>query len=176
MRRSTAALGSAVFFLLAPGTVIGLIPWLLTGWQVSTPLPYWLPLRVVGGLLLGAGLLVVAQAFVRFVVDGRGTPAPVAAPQDLVVCGPYRFVRNPMYVAVVAAINGQALVLGQLGLLFYGAVVWLAMASFVRWYEEPELARRFGAEYGVYQRAVPAWLPRLRPWERSEHAGDPARR
>ena len=132
MRRSSAMVGSAVFFLLAPGTVSGVIPWLLTGWHMRTPLPFWLPLRLCGGLLLMAGLVVVGQAFVRFVVDGRGTPAPVAAPQHLVVGGPYRYVRNPMYVAVVAAIVGQALLLGQLGLLLYGAVIWLATASFVR--------------------------------------------
>ena len=165
MRRSSAIVGSAVFFLLAPGTVSGVIPWLLTGWHMRTPAPFWLPLRLCGGLLLLAGLLVVGQAFVRFVVDGRGTPAPVAAPQHLVVGGPYRYVRNPMYVAVVAAIVGQALLLGQRGLLLYGAVIWLATASFVRWYEEPELVRRFGAEYGEYRRAVPAWLPRLHPWD-----------
>jgi protein-S-isoprenylcysteine O-methyltransferase Ste14 len=169
MRRSTAAVGSAVFFLLAPGVVVGLIPWLLTGgWQVREPLPYWAPVRVLGGVLLVAGLIALVRAFVRFVVEGFGTPAPVAAPEHLVVGGVYRYVRNPMYVAVLAAIVGQSLLLGQLGLLLYAGVAWVAVAAFVRFYEEPTLTRRFGAEYEAYRRAVPAWLPRLRPWEPGE--------
>jgi protein-S-isoprenylcysteine O-methyltransferase Ste14 len=168
MRRRTAALGSAVFFLLAPGVVVGLIPWLLTRWQVREPLPYWAPMRVLGGVLLVAGLIVVIQAFVRFVMEGFGTPAPVAAPERLVVGGVYRYVRNPMYVAVLAAIVGQALLLGRLGLLLYAAVAWLVVAAFVRFYEAPTLTRRFGSDYEAYRRAVPAWWPRLRPWKPDE--------
>src|ERR671916_1861736 len=168
MRRPTAAVGSALFFLLAPGVVMGLIPWLLTRWQAREPLPYWAPMRVLGGLLIVAGLIVLVQAFVRFVVEGFGTPAPVAAPERLVVGGAYRFVRNPMYVAVLAAIVGQAVLLGQLGLLLYAAVAWLVVAVFVRFYEEPTLTRRFGADYEAYRRAVPAWGPRLRPWDPAE--------
>jgi protein-S-isoprenylcysteine O-methyltransferase Ste14 len=168
MRRLTAAVGSAVFFLLAPGVVVGLIPWLLTRWQAREPLPYWAPMRVVGGILLIAGLIALIQAFVRFVVEGFGTPAPVAAPERLVVGGVYRYVRNPMYVAVLAAMVGQALLLGRLCLLLYAAGAWLVVAAFVRWYEEPTLTRRFGADYEAYRRAVPAWLPRLRPWEPGE--------
>ena len=157
-----------MFFLLAPGVVAGLIPWLLTRWQAREPLPYWAPVRVLGGILLVAGLIALVQAFVRFVVEGLGTPAPVAAPDRLVVGGVYRYVRNPMYVAVLAAIIGQALLLGQLGLLLYAGAAWLVVAAFVRWYEEPTLTRRFGADYETYQRAVPAWWPRLRPWHPSE--------
>ena len=169
MRRPTAALGSAVFFLLAPGVVVGLVPWLLTGgWQVREPLPYWVPMRVLGGILLCAGLIALIGAFVRFVVEGFGTPAPVAAPERLVVGGVYRYVRNPMYVAVLVAIVGQALLLGQLDLLPYAGAAWLAVAAFVRFYEEPTLTRRFGADYEAYRRSVPAWWPRLRPWKPSE--------
>jgi protein-S-isoprenylcysteine O-methyltransferase Ste14 len=165
MRRPTAAVGSAVFFLVGPGIMAGLIPWLLTGWQVREPVPYWAPMRVLGAILLVAGLIALIQAFVRFVVEGLGTPAPIAAPERLVVGGLYRYVRNPMYVAILAAIVGQALLLGQLGLLLYPAAFWLFAAAFVRWYEEPTLIRRFGADYEAYRRAVPAWWPRLRPWE-----------
>ena len=167
MRRPTAAVGSAAFFLVGPGVMAGLIPWLLTRWQVREPLPYWVPLRVLGGVLLVAGLIVVIQAFVRFVVEGFGTPVPVAAPERLVVGGVYRYVRNPMYVAILAAIVGQALLLGQLGLLLYAAAFWLITAAFVRFYEEPTLTRRFGVDYEAYRRAVPAWWPRLRPWKPS---------
>jgi protein-S-isoprenylcysteine O-methyltransferase Ste14 len=168
MRRPTAAVGSALFFLLAPGVVVGLIPWLLTGWQVRQPAPYWAPLRVLGVMLLLAGVIVLVQAFVRFVVEGFGTPAPIAAPERLVVGGVYRYVRNPMYMVVLAAIVGQALLLGRLGLLLYAAAMWLIAAAFVRFYEEPTLTRRFGAEYEAYRRAVPAWWPRLRPWKPGE--------
>jgi protein-S-isoprenylcysteine O-methyltransferase Ste14 len=137
----------------------------LTGWQVREPVPYWAPMRVLGAILLLAGLIVLVQAFVCFVVEGLGTPAPIATPERLVVGGLYRYVRNPMYVAVLAAIVGQALLLGRLGLLVYAAPLWLISAGFVRWYEEPTLTRRFGADYEAYRRAVPAWWPRLRPWK-----------
>jgi len=168
MRRPTAAVGSAVFFLLVPGVVLGLIPWLLTRWQAHEPVPYWAPMRVLGVILLVAGVIVLIQAFVRFVVEGLGTPVPVAAPERLVVGGVYRYVRNPMYVAILAAIVGQALLLGQLGLLLYAAGIWVIAAAFVRFYEEPTLTRRFGADYEAYRRAVPAWWPRLCPWKPGE--------
>jgi len=168
MRRPTAAIGSAVFFVLAPGMVVGLIPWLLTRWQVREPLPYWMFMRALGAVLLVAGLITLVGAFVRFVVEGLGTPAPVAAPDRLVVGGVYRYVRNPMYVAVLVAIVGQALLLGRLVLLLYAAGAWLLVAAFVRFYEEPTLTSRFGAEYEAYRRAVPAWWPRLRPWDPAE--------
>src|SRR5215213_5124132 len=112
-------------------------------------------MRPLGGVLLVAGVFALVRAFVRFVVEGLGTPAPVAAPERLVVGGAYRHVRNPMYVAVVGAIVGQALLLGRLGLLVYAGITWLVVAAFVRFYEEPALARRFGADYEAYRRAVP---------------------
>jgi protein-S-isoprenylcysteine O-methyltransferase Ste14 len=160
-----AAAGSAAFFVLAPGVVAGFVPWWLTGWRVREPLPYWLPLRIVGATLLASGAVVLVHAFARFVVEGAGTPAPVAPPRQLVVGGLYRYVRNPMYVAVVATIVGQALALGQTTLLLYAAAVFAAFAAFVRWYEEPVLSRQFGAKYDAYRRAVPAWWPRRRPWD-----------
>jgi protein-S-isoprenylcysteine O-methyltransferase Ste14 len=146
-----------VFLVLVPGTVAGLIPWLLTGWEVRDPSP---PLRVVGIALIVAGVGVLLHAFLRFVVEGVGTPAPVAPTQQLVVGGLYRYVRNPMYLAVAATIVGQALVLGQLVLLVYAAVFGVAVFAFVRWYEEPTLRRQFGDQYEEYQRAVPGWWPR----------------
>jgi protein-S-isoprenylcysteine O-methyltransferase Ste14 len=169
MRRQRAAVGTTVFFVVGPGIVVGLVPWLLTGgWQVREPLPYWAPMRLIGVMLLTAGLIALIQAFARFVVEGLGTPVPLAAPDRLVVGGLYRYVRNPMYVAALAIIVGQALALGQLGLLLYAAALWLITAAFVRFYEEPTLTRRFGADYEAYRRAVPAWQPRLRPWKPSE--------
>jgi protein-S-isoprenylcysteine O-methyltransferase Ste14 len=164
MRKVVAAGGSAVFFALAPGVVAGLVPWWLTGWRVRALPAWWLPLRLAGVVLLAAGAVVLVQAFARFVVEGLGTPAPVAPTRELVVGGLYRYVRNPMYLAVLAAILGQALALGQLVLLPYAAVVAAAFVAFVHWYEEPTLARQFGARYQAYRRAVPGWWPRRHPW------------
>jgi protein-S-isoprenylcysteine O-methyltransferase Ste14 len=160
--RARAAAGSALFLVVAPGVVVGLIPWWLTGWEVEEPLQPWAVARAVGAVLVIAGVAVLLNAFVRFVVEGIGTPAPVAPTEHLVVGGLYRYVRNPMYLAVVAAIVGQALLLGQLELLVYATAVAAAVVSFVHWYEEPTLRRQFGEEYDAYRRSVPAWIPRLR--------------
>jgi protein-S-isoprenylcysteine O-methyltransferase Ste14 len=130
-----------------------------------------MPVRVLGVVLLVAGLGALVRAFWGFVVEGLGTPAPVAPPDRLVVGGLYRYVRNPMYVAVLSVIIGQALILGQPVLLAYAAVFWVTVASFVRFYEEPTLSSRFGAQYEAYRRAVPAWWPRLHPW-RPDPSGD----
>jgi protein-S-isoprenylcysteine O-methyltransferase Ste14 len=156
MRRRSAALGSALFFAVAPGVMAGVVPWLLTGWE-AYDMP--LALRVVGGMLTALGAAFLIQAFARFVIEGLGTPAPVAPPERLVVGGIYRWVRNPMYVAVIATILGQALLLGRPVLVGYAAVFWAITASFVRFYEEPDLALRFGADYEDYRRSVRAWLP-----------------
>jgi protein-S-isoprenylcysteine O-methyltransferase Ste14 len=161
VRRTRAALGSALFLLIAPGVVAGVIPWALTGWDAEPASPV---IRVAGAVLivLGAGFLL--HAFARFVIEGLGTPAPVAPTERLVVGGVYRYVRNPMYLAVAATIVGQALLLGRPGLLAYAAAFGAVVFCFVRLYEEPTLAERFGASYEAYRRAVPGWLPRLRPW------------
>ena len=159
--RVRSALGSGLFLVVAPGVVAGLIPWWLTGWEAGTT---WPPLQLLGALLLGAGVIVLVDAFVRFVVEGIGTPAPIAPTQRLVVGGLYRHVRNPMYLAVGATIVGQALLLGRAILLLYAAAFAVVVVAFVRGYEEPTLARQVGAEYEDYRRAVPGWWPRLRPW------------
>ena len=164
MRRPAAAAGSALFFAVAPGVVAGLVPWWLTRWQVRGPLAHWAPVRAAGLIILVLGVIVLVQAFARFAAEGRGTPAPVAPTGRLVIGGLYRYVRNPMYLAVVAVITGQGLALGQPVLLGYAAAVWVTVASFVRCYEEPALARQFGEQYRAYRRAVPAWRPRTRPW------------
>jgi protein-S-isoprenylcysteine O-methyltransferase Ste14 len=161
MRKSHAAFGSIIFFAIAPGIVVGLLPWWLTHWQM---LPGWLSLRVFGALLTLASGVFLLQAFARFVGEGRGTPAPVAPTEKLVVGGVYRYVRNPMYLSVLAAIVGQALLFAQPVLLVYAAIVCAAVVSFVLAYEEPTLLNRYGAEYETYRRAVPGWLPRLTPW------------
>ena len=158
MTRMRAAAGSVVFLVVAPGVVAGLIPFWITGWESTDP-P--LVLVVAGAVLVAAGALVLLHAFARFVVEGIGTPAPVAPTEHLVIGGAYRFVRNPMYVAVGSIIAGQALILGRPVLLAYLAVFALAVEAFVRLYEEPTLRARYGAEYERYTAAVPRWLPKL---------------
>jgi protein-S-isoprenylcysteine O-methyltransferase Ste14 len=162
LTRLKAAAASAFFFILAPGVVAGLLPWLLTGWRFAEPLPFWTPVRFAGGVLIAAGALVLIQAFARFVTEGLGTPAPVAPTERLVVGGLYGYVRNPMYLAVLAVIVGQVFLFGQLGLLVYAGLLALAFVVFVKAYEEPTLRARYGAEYDDYLREVPGWWPRLR--------------
>jgi protein-S-isoprenylcysteine O-methyltransferase Ste14 len=161
MRRTVAGLGSAVFLALAPGTMGGLVPFLLTGWATHHP-----PIVVaaLGAVLLAAGPAVLLDAFARFVMEGVGTPAPVAPTERLVVGGLYRHVRNPMYLAVTATIVGQALLLGQYWLLAYAALFLATTMAFVTLYEEPTLRRQFGVRYDAYRSAVPGWWPRLHPW------------
>jgi protein-S-isoprenylcysteine O-methyltransferase Ste14 len=161
MQRNVAAVGSSVFMALAPGTVAGLVPWWLTGWHGHA---WWPPARVFGGAFVLGGGVVLVQAFISFVVEGLGTPAPVAPTEHLVVGGLYRYVRNPMYLAVVAVILGQALLLGRLVLVVYAVVVGALMWAFATWYEVPALTRQFGEEYQRYRSAVPGWWPRLTPW------------
>src|SRR5436190_23636003 len=159
MRKARAAVGSLVFLLVAPGVVAGLVPWWVTGWNVREPFAHWVVLRVVGAALLAVGIGVLLHSFARFVLEGIGTPAPVAPTEHLVVGGLYRYVRNPMYLAVAAAIVGQALLLGQWLLFAYAALFLVVVATFVRVYEEPTLRSRYGAQYDAYCAAVPGWWP-----------------
>lgn len=161
MTRPTAIAGSVLFFLLAPGTVAGLIPWWITGWDVAGSNP---ALMISGALLVAAGLAALIVCFGRFALDGLGTPAPVAPTRTLVVGGPYRFVRNPMYIAVLAIILGQALLFSSAPLIAYDVVIWLAFQTFILMYEEPTLRVTYGDPYAAYCAAVPRWIPRLRAW------------
>jgi len=163
-RRVFAILGTAVFLLLAPGTVAGLVPWWISRWHMQVPFWGFTPFRFIGALLIAAGIPVLFESFGRFALQGIGTPAPIFPTQHLVVKGFYRYVRNPMYVAVVSVILGQALLLGNIRVLAYAIFVWLAMHLFVLIYEEPTLRKSFGAEYETFCAHVPRWIPRLSPW------------
>ena len=165
MRRRRAIAGSLAFLLVAPGIVAGVVPWLLTGWELAEPIGHRWPIRVAGVVLLVAGGAVLLESFARFVLEGSGTPAPVAPTDRLVVGGLYRHVRNPMYLAVLATILGQALVLWRPILFGYAAAFGLAVWLFVRAYEEPTLTARYGSQYTAYRSSVPGWWPRLRPWK-----------
>jgi len=161
MKRAVALLGSAIFLVIAPGTLAVYVPWTFTRWRMAPPLFGFPSLRILGGLMIAAGLPVLLDSFARFAIQGLGTPAPVAPPQRLVVTGLYRYVRNPMYVAVTSLIFGQGLLLGSMALLEYGLVVWLGFFAFVLLYEEPTLRGKFGKEYEDYCARVPRWIPRF---------------
>jgi protein-S-isoprenylcysteine O-methyltransferase Ste14 len=161
MSRTTALLGSALFLVLAPGTIAGLIPWLIVRWPAPIAPP---ALATLSGLLLAAGAILLVDCFTRFAMQGRGTPAPVAPPQRLIVTGAYRRVRNPIYVAVVSLILGQAALFGSVGVLIYGLLMWAGFHAFVLGYEEPTLRRQFPQDYAAFTAAVPRWIPRLTPW------------
>ena len=121
--------------------------------------------RYAAALLVGAGGALVLWCWYEFVTRGRGTPVPIDTPRHLVVVGPYRFVRNPMYVAALLIILGQAILYAAPSLVLYAAAFTVATHVFVVLYEEPTLARLFGAEYDAYRAAVGRWMPRLRPYE-----------
>lgn len=164
MRKPSVILGSAIFFIAAPGVVAGLAPWLLSE-HYSVPLAPW-PLVITGATLIAISLGVLLHAFARFALEGLGTPAPIAPTDRLVVGGIYRHVRNPMYVAVLSIILGQALIFASWQLAAYAAIMGATMATFVRVYEEPVLLRQYGDAYEAYRANVPGWLPRLTPWHR----------
>jgi protein-S-isoprenylcysteine O-methyltransferase Ste14 len=161
MRTMTATAGSAVFLVIAPGAAAGLVPWQLTGWRTGAAYPA--PVRITGAVLTAAGAAALLAAFAQFAIQGRGAPAAPAPTGQLVVRGLYRYVRNLMYLAVLAVITGQALLLSRPVLPGYAAAVAAAFIAFVYGYEQPTLARRYGARYRAYQRAVPAWWPRRPP-------------
>jgi protein-S-isoprenylcysteine O-methyltransferase Ste14 len=157
-------MGSLVFFVMAPGTVAGWVPFWLTNWQIQRPLLGIPGLRVAGAILIIVGLASLVESFLRFAIVGLGTPAPVAPPTRLVISGQYRYVRNPMYLAVLGIVFGQSLLLGAAVLLRYGVVAWLVFHAVVLIYEEPTLGAQFGPSYEAYRRNVRRWWPRIRPW------------
>lgn len=163
MNRAAATVASAAWLVAAPGVVAGAVPWWLTGWESGDVPAWWTGPRLAGAAVVAMGSAVVVAAFGEFVVHGRGTPVPAAPTEHLVVHGAYRWVRNPMYLAVVAVVAGQAVLLGRPVLAGYAAVLAAVTAAFVHGYEEPTLRRTFGGEYDAYRQAVPAWVPRLRP-------------
>ena len=157
-------LGSAIFLVIAPGGIGVYVPWLFSRWRFQPAFFGIAAVRVVGGILIGLGAIVVLESFGRFTMQGLGTPAPVMPPKHLVVKGFYRYVRNPMYVAVSSIIFGQALLFGNLQVLEYGVAVAVGFHLFVLGYEEPTLRNTFGAEYDEFCANVPRWVPRFGAW------------
>src|SRR5579862_5182943 len=154
---------SVLFTLFGgPALLLAYIPWTITRFRIPA---YETQAQIFfAAALILVGLLPLFGSIVRFVVVGHGTLVPAAPPQHLVVTGLYRYVRNPMYVAVVAVILGQAILFGDWRLMTYGGLMWLAFHAFVLTYEEPVLAQKFGAQYEDFRANVPRWIPRLSPW------------
>jgi protein-S-isoprenylcysteine O-methyltransferase Ste14 len=165
MNRVSASLGSILFLIIAPGTIAGLVPWWISKWTKASAFPNNTLLDIVALVVIAGGLVLLLDSFVRFALQGVGTPAPVFPTRHLVVTGLYRYVRNPIYLAVTALVLGQGLLFANTILLLYGTALWIGFHLFVVFYEEPKLRATFAGEYEVYCTNVPRWLPRSRPWQ-----------
>jgi protein-S-isoprenylcysteine O-methyltransferase Ste14 len=151
----TLFLENLLFTIVAPGTLSVWLPLALArGAATATG-----PRRFGAFALFTAGGSLYLWCVWNFASFGRGTPAPIDAPKRLVARGPYRFVRNPMYLSVLAVILGHAAYFLADVMLAYGAAVALAFHLFVVVYEEPHLLRRFGTEYANYLATTRRWLP-----------------
>jgi protein-S-isoprenylcysteine O-methyltransferase Ste14 len=144
VKRPAAILGSGVFMVIAPGSIAVLFPYWICRWQMAPPLLGFIAFRALGALLICVGFPVLIDSFYRFAAEGLGTPAPVAPPTRLVVGGLYRYVRNPMYVAVSSLVVGQGVLFGSIQVLKYGVLVIVGFHLFVLLYEEPTLRDKFG--------------------------------
>jgi len=116
----------------------------------------------VGLLGIGLGAVLLAACVFEFARSGRGTLSPVDPPRHLVIRGPYRYVRNPMYLSVTTIVLGEVFVTQSPALALYWGIWFLSAHLFVLGYEEPTLRRRFGATYDRYTRQVRRWIPRFR--------------
>jgi len=160
---SSKAARSAPFLLAGPGTIAGVVPLAITRLRVGKR-PFGRPgTRWLAVIPFAAAVALVAPAITRFATQGGGTPAPNAPPERLVTTGPYRSLRNPMYLALLCTLLAEAFAARSRALLAYTAAVAAVVHGFVVTIEEPRLQRRFGAEYDEYRRRVPRWIPRLRP-------------
>jgi protein-S-isoprenylcysteine O-methyltransferase Ste14 len=150
------ALRNLVFTVVVPGAGAVYVPWwILTRGPASPEATSWLAL-----MLIVPGTALYLTCLWLFAAVGRGTPGPWDAPRQLVVVGPYRWVRNPIYVAAFLVVLGEAWLFGSLALLVYAVLLGLSVHLVVIGYEEPSLERSFGGEYVAYRRRVRRWLPR----------------
>lgn len=150
---------AAAYAALFVGFVLVFLPARVLGWSgIARPAAIG-PAQVAGLVAVAAGAGVALWCVLAFALLGRGTPAPFDPPRRLVVRGPYRLVRNPMYLGAILALAGAALFYGSIALLGFAAVFALATHLFVVLYEEPTLRRLFGEEYVNYCRRVRRWRP-----------------
>jgi protein-S-isoprenylcysteine O-methyltransferase Ste14 len=153
-------LRAAIFTFLIPGTVTVLMPYMLLHSDLDYAVGIPSTLRGLGLLPLAAGIAVYLRCAWDFGVAGRGTPAPYDPPRMLVTRGLYAFVRNPIYVAIISIIFGEALLFDSIAVFGYGVLLLALLHLRLLLYEEPRLRRKFGAGYDEYCHAVPRWLPR----------------
>lgn len=165
MRRAFAVVRAAV---IAP-LFLSIWVWFIPRW-LGGPRAFESP-RAAGWLVAAVGLIVMLACVWEFAWRGLGTPAPFDPPRKLVVSGFYRHVRNPMYVGMVVALCGEAVVFPNLTrlLLIEAAAFWTIATLFVLAFEEPVLRGLFGADYEAYRRAVGRWIPRVAPWYPPPH-------
>jgi protein-S-isoprenylcysteine O-methyltransferase Ste14 len=157
------AFKTLIFTVLVPGTVAVLIPYRLGSSVAATGnLPIG-SFRYSGVGLIVAGALIYFWCAWDFTFAGRGTPAPIDPPKELVVRGLYKFVRNPMYVGVLSVLLGEAVLFEARVLFGYAGLLFVLFFAFVVLYEEPALGRKFGTSYQRYRDVVPRWIPRMRP-------------
>jgi protein-S-isoprenylcysteine O-methyltransferase Ste14 len=152
------ALKSILAALVLPGTVTLLIPYLILA-QRGFVVGQLRPMQCLGVVLIAAGAAILVRCIVDFARIGRGTLAPVDPPRTLVVRGLYRYVRNPMYVGVLAILLGEAALFRALVLLEYTAIWFACVHLFVVLYEEPALQRQFDGSFEQYRRSVRRWFP-----------------
>jgi protein-S-isoprenylcysteine O-methyltransferase Ste14 len=151
-----------IFTILVPGTVTILIPrWVLSS-QFGRERFDIGPFRYLGLVPIVFGALIYLWCAWDFTYAGKGTPAPIDPPKELVVRGLYRYVRNPMYVGVGSVLIGEAVLFQSLALLAYLVAALICVSLFVVLYEEPVLTRKFGDSYRRYRETVPRWIPRIR--------------
>jgi protein-S-isoprenylcysteine O-methyltransferase Ste14 len=154
------ALKTLIFTVVLPGAATIYIPyWLLLSPSAPAPLPFGI-FRYFGLLPMLLGAAIYFRCAWDFTFAGKGTPAPIDPPKELVVRGLYKYVRNPMYVGVLTLLIGEALFFASWQLFIYAAVIFLLFNLFVIFYEEPALRQKFGASYHRYCETVPRWIPR----------------
>jgi protein-S-isoprenylcysteine O-methyltransferase Ste14 len=156
-----ALVRALVYAALFVSLVLVFLPARVLEWSGVARPPQIGVMQVAGGVLVVLGSVLTLGCVLTFARTGRGTPAPFDPPRRLVVRGPYRFVRNPMYLGAGAALAGAALFYRSPALLAYAALFFVATHLFVVGYEEPVLRRTFGAEYDAYCRRVRRWRPAL---------------
>src|SRR5512132_1579019 len=161
MAAALLVLRSLLWTILLPGMVAGYVPWRYFGLSHAT-LDWSDPLAVIGLVCAATGVTLLTACIFEFARTGRGTLSPVDPPTQLVARGLYRYVRNPMYLAVTLILLGEAAILHSRDLVVYWACFFVAANLFVILYEEPYLRSRFGVSYEAYTKQVGRWIPRLR--------------
>lgn len=157
------AIRSLFWTAALPGLFAGFVPWTYFG-LAEVELDLLRPLHVLGLVTIAVGVALLAACIWEFARSGRGTLAPLDPPRELVVRGLYRYVRNPMYLSVTLIVLGEVMLTASRGLFVYWIIWFLVVNLFVRFYEEPDLRRRFGSSFERYASAVGRWVPRLRPF------------